>query len=53
MAKDAPKPKSRFTDSDSKRNSEIQSLAIKHYRDDDDWLECVGRATKEVDNAKD
>jgi hypothetical protein len=54
VAKEAPKQSSRFTEAESERNSAIQSLAVKYYGagDDEDWIQCVSKATKEVD-AKD
>jgi hypothetical protein len=51
--KEAPKSHSRFTEAESRRNSEIQSLAIKYYADNDDWISCVGRARREIDGAQD
>jgi hypothetical protein len=51
MAKKKPEPPahSRFTESESERNSAIQSLAIKYFADESDWLVCVSRATEEID----
>jgi hypothetical protein len=42
---------SRFTESESERNSAIQSLAIKYFSADEDadWIRCVSKATKEID----
>jgi hypothetical protein len=48
--KDAPASHSRFTEAESERNSAIQSLAIKYFADESDWLACVSRATKEIDD---
>ena len=50
--KDAPVARCRFSEAESERYSAIQSLAVKYFADETDWLACVSRATKEID-AKD